>query len=57
MISVATLFFKWTSTGVSADRTGAFSLRYHVNEKSIVLVSSCIGFKEVETIVDLNESC
>lgn len=54
-ISYATVFIKGTTIGVAADSTGNFAVKYSDQEKSIVLVSSSIGFKEVETIVDLNK--
>lgn len=54
-ISYATIFIKGTTIGAAADSAGGFSLKYSGQDSSIVLVSSCIGFMEVETVVDLNK--
>jgi CarboxypepD_reg-like domain/Secretion system C-terminal sorting domain len=52
-ISYASIFIKGTTMGVAADSSGSFSLKYSGQENSIVLVSSSIGYEEVETEVDL----
>lgn len=54
-ISYASIFIKGTTIGVAADSTGNFSLSYSGRENDIVFVSSGIGFKVVETVVDLNK--
>jgi CarboxypepD_reg-like domain/Secretion system C-terminal sorting domain len=55
-ISYATIFIKGTTIGVAADSAGNFSLKYSGQENSIVLVSSSIGYEEVETEVDLTKT-
>ncbi len=52
-IAYASIFIKGTTIGVAADSAGRFSLKYSGQERSIVLVTSSIGFEEVETVVDL----
>jgi len=54
-IPYATIFIKATTIGVAADSTGNFAIKYSGREQTVLLVSSSIGFKETETIVNLNE--
>ena len=53
-ISYATVLIKGTTMGVNADSIGNFSIKYPGQENSIVLVSSSVGYKGVETVVSLN---
>jgi CarboxypepD_reg-like domain/Secretion system C-terminal sorting domain len=53
-ISYATVLIKGTTTGVSADSIGNFSVKYSGGEDTVALVCSRIGFGEVETVVSLN---
>lgn len=54
-IPYASVFIKGTTIGVAADSAGNFSLKYSGMEDSIVLISSCVGFKNTESIVRLNK--
>ena len=55
-ISYASVFIKGTTIGVATDSAGNFSLKYPGMEDSIVLISSCVGFQNTESIVGLNKS-
>ena len=54
-IPYASVFIKETTIGVATDSTGNFVIRYRGKGKSLVLVSSSIGFLEMERIVDINK--
>ena len=53
-IPYASILLKGTTRVVAADSTGNFSLKYNGSEDSCVLISSCAGFQEVETVVNVN---
>lgn len=55
VISYATVMIKGTTIGVATDSAGNFSMKYTGQENSIVLVTSCIGFEQVETKIDLTK--
>ena len=54
-ISYASVFIKGTTIGVATDSAGNFSLKYPGMEDSIVLISSCVGFQNTESIVRINK--
>ena len=54
-IPYASVFIKGPTIGVATDGAGNFSLKYSGMEDSIVLISSCVGFKNTESIVRLNK--
>ncbi|MEP7375020.1 MAG: carboxypeptidase-like regulatory domain-containing protein [Chitinophagaceae bacterium] len=53
-IPYASILIKGTTNATAADSTGHFSLKYNEKGDSCVLTSSCIGFREAETTIDLN---
>jgi hypothetical protein len=55
-IPYASVFVKGTTIGLATDSAGNFSLKYSNKEESIILVSSCVGFQNTETIVSLNKT-
>ncbi len=54
-ISYASVFIKGTTIGTATDTTGNFSLSYKGNDDSVELMSSCVGFKSTETMINLSE--
>ncbi|MGZ8559315.1 MAG: carboxypeptidase-like regulatory domain-containing protein [Chitinophagaceae bacterium] len=55
-IPYASVFIKGTTIGVAADNAGNFSLKYSGVEDSVVLISSCVGFQDIESIVSFNKN-
>ncbi len=55
-IPYASVYIKGTSIGVAADSLGNFSLKYVGIDDSIVLISSCAGFQNTESMVRLTKS-
>ena len=52
-VPYASILLKGTTSTVGTDSTGFFSIVYDGHEDSCVLVSSCAGFEQGETFIDL----
>ncbi len=53
-ISFADIYFKDLKTGTTTDKNGKFTIN-HYNQKTIHIIISYIGFKTIDTILNLDE--